>query len=359
MRDTYIWKERLQGRNIIHCYQDRQEELKNGDTPLNACYIEADVDLNDALLLSLHERLSDGAEVYIVRNGKKLNLQQEGLLLIKHGFVHVVQLRKKEHANTFTIHCIKEPLKEQLLSVIIPLYNEENTAKELLETLFNHHWNIPHEFIIVESNSQDGTRKIVESYAEREDVRIVLEDKPNGKGNGVLLGIKHASGQFIAIQDGDLEYDVNDYDRLLPPLFNHETLFMLGSRYEKGNFRMRKFSDTRSVIEDYLNLGQKLLTGILNVACGCKLTDPFTMYKIFHKDCMYGINFVGGNFGLDWEIVIRFVRKGCIPTEIPVSYQARSYADGKHIALFGTPIEGLKALWHCRFRSKVYDYGDE
>ena len=83
------------------------------------------------------------------------------------------------------------------------------------------------------------------------------------------------------------------------------------------------------------------------------------MYKIFDRDCMYGINFKGGNFGLDWELVIRFIRKGYKPVEIPISYKARSYDEGKHIALFATPIEGLKALWRSRFASDVYDYGDE
>nr|MCR5106752.1 hypothetical protein [Lachnospiraceae bacterium] len=135
--------------------------------------------------------------------------------------------------------------------------------------------------------------------------------------------------------------------------------FVLGSRYKKDDWRMRKFNGKKSWIADYLNLGQTTLTWLLNTACGCKLSDPFTMYKIFHRDCMYGINFKGGNFGLDWELVIRFIRKGYHPVEIPISYKARSYEEGKHIDLFRTPIEGLKALWHCRYASKVYDYGDE
>ena len=120
---------------------------------------------------------------------------------------------------------------------------------------------------------------------------------------------------------------------------------------------MRKFTGQKAWLADYLNLGQTFLTWLINTACGCRLQDPFTMYKIFHKDCMYGVNFIGGNFGLDWELVIRFIRKGYVPVELPISYKARSYEEGKHIALIGTPIEGLKSLWHCRFASPVYDYG--
>ncbi len=323
------------------------------------CRIQYDTELTDELLDTLYDRLPEGDDVYIVRKKKQYDFSALALLLVKHGFEHVVTMKKTEDGNP-VIHCVKGVREDDpMLSVIIPLFNEENTAKELLEKLFAFEWPMRHEFVIVESNSDDSTRDIAMAYADRSDVRIVLEDKPSGKGNGVLLGIKEASGQFIAIQDGDLEYDVNDYARLLPPVRDYKTLFMLGSRYNKDDWRMRKFSGQRSWIADYLNLGQKLLTWLLNTACGSHMTDPFTMYKIFHRDCMYGINFVGGNFGLDWELVIRFIRKGYVPKEIPIYYKARSYAEGKHIALLGTPIEGLKALWHSRFATGVYDYGDE
>ncbi len=321
-------------------------------------HIGPDEVLSDELLDSLYEKLELNDDVYIARNRRGFDFSETSLQLVKHGFEHVVVMKKSEGAN-LVIHCVKVKKEEPMLSVIVPLYNEESTAQTLLETLFDFEWPMKHEFVIVESNSADRTREIALSYKDRSDVKIVLEDRPSGKGNGVLLGIKEASGQFIAIQDGDLEYDVNDYSKLLPPLRDHETLFMLGSRYNKDDWRMRKFSGQRSWIADYLNLGQRILTWIINTACASKMTDPFTMYKVFHRDCMYGINFVGGNFGLDWELVIRFTRKGYVPKEVSVSYKARSYAEGKHIALIGTPIEGMKALWHSRFATGVYDYGDE
>lgn len=324
----------------------------------NAVRIDADTELTGEYLDSLYDALSENEDVYIVRHKSGFDYSDISLLLVTHGFEHVVVMKKKNGPDP-VVHCVKGKKEEPMLSVIIPLYNEESTAKILLEQLFEFEWPMKREFVIVESNSDDSTRDIAMAYADRSDVKIVLEDKPSGKGNGVLLGIKEASGQFIAIQDGDLEYDVKDYGKLLPPLRDHETLFMLGSRYNKDDWRMRKFSGQKSWIADYLNLGQKLLTWLLNTACGCKLTDPFTMYKVFHRDCMYGIDFVGGNFGLDWELVIRFIRKGYVPKEVPIFYKARSYAEGKHIALFGTPIEGLKALWHSRFATGVYDYGDE
>ena len=242
------------------------------------------------------------------------------------------------------------------------MYNEGRTADELLTTLIGHKWIMDTEIIIVESNSTDGTREIAKKHAENnpDKVKIILEDGPNGKGNAVLNGFRQATGDYFAIQDGDLEYKVEDYDKLLKPLINGEALFVLGSRHKKGDFRMRKFNDSgSSLIESYLNLGQKLLTGVINVTCHSKLTDPFTMYKIFHKDCMYGIEFRGGKFGLDWEIVARFLRKGYVPVEMPISYKAHSYAEGKKVDLIGNPLEGLRALWYSRVIAKTYDYGDE
>lgn len=361
-RDSFLWRERLNNKNVLYYHGEQCERVlnaKNAEAGMEACYVGIHVIFCEALLDEIYEQLPVGADVYIVRIGNRINFQKEGLMLIKHGFEQVVQMKHREYKRSYVIHCRKGKKEKPLLSVIVPLYNEESTAGELLEKLINRKWVMDCEFIIVESNSKDRTREIAQSFEQHPNVKLILEDKPSGKGNGVLRGIREATGQFIAIQDGDLEYDVEDYDKLLPPIRDYQTLFMLGSRYKKDDWRMRKFSGGGKWIADYLNLGQKLLTWLLNTACGCKLTDPFTMYKIFHKDCMYGIDFVGGNFGLDWELVIRFIRKGYMPMEIPIYYKARSYAEGKHIDLFKTPLEGLKALWHCKFAVGRYDYGDE
>lgn len=353
--DIYFMDSLLQ----IKKNSDFESALKEGVKYSN-CKISSAIDITEDFLKQLRSLLEEDADVFIARLGKKIDMQKYGTMLVKCGYKNVVQMKKRAGKKAYVIHCSKGELVENpMLSVIVPLYNEENTAGELLKALIDRNWIMPVEFVLVESNSKDRTREIALSYKDRENVTVVLEDKPSGKGNGVLNGIKHAKGQFIAIQDGDLEYDVNDYDKLLPHLMNYETLFMLGSRYNAKDWKMRKFTDGKNWIADYLNVGQKLLTWTINTACGCKLTDPFTMYKLFHKDCIYGINFNGGNFGLDWELVIRFIRKGYKPIEIPIYYKARSYAEGKHIELFKTPIEGLKMLWKCRYVANVYDYGDE
>jgi len=326
------------------------------ETSMKKYRVPTELSLDDKMLYSIYEELPENGDLRILRRIGKHDFHKEAVLLTKNGFDRIV--RKKIDKNTYAIHCKKRVRGNHLLSIIVPVYNEEDTVGKLLDRLVGKQ--LPDcEIIIVESNSTDRTREIVKEYASSPNVRLVLEDRPAGKGNAVLHGIREARGAFIAIQDGDLEYDIDDYDRLLPPLLAHETMFVLGSRYKKDDWKMRKFSGKGSWIADYLNIGQKLLTWVINITCGCRLTDPFTMYKIFHRDCMYGIHFRGGNFGLDWELVIRFVRKGYLPVEIPVSYKARSYAEGKHIELFKTPLEGLKMLFHCRFVAKVYDYGEE
>ena len=326
---------------------------------MNTFCIGLQAKLDPGVLEEYHSKMEDGDVLNIDRYGRGIDMQKEGIMLRSAGFIHIVEKRKKPARGTYTISAVRAPKQDMLLSVIVPLYNEENTAGILLEKLIDRKWTMPVEFILVESNSKDKTRDIARSYENRPNVTLVLEDEPHGKGNAVLNGIEHANGNIIAIQDGDLEYDVEDYDKLLQPIIDRKTLFVLGSRYRKDNWHMRKFSGVGNMIADYLNIGQVILTWALNTACGCRLTDPFTMYKIFDRDCMYGINFTGGNFGLDWELVIRFVRKGYVPVELPISYKARSFEEGKHIALFATPIEGLKALVRSRFIADVYDYGDE
>ncbi|MCR5507140.1 MAG: glycosyltransferase family 2 protein [Lachnospiraceae bacterium] len=325
--------------------------------------IDEKTNIDKELLDEYYARMEKGQELFIYRKGKNIDQGREGLLLIKSGFEKVVKMRECDRKGCILIKCAKGDRVTPKLSVIVPMYNEGNTADELLTLLIGHKWIMDVEIIIVESNSTDGTREIAKKHAEQNPglVKLILEDGPKGKGNAVLNGISKATGNYYAIQDGDLEYKVDDYDRLLKPIVNEEALFVLGSRYRKDDWKMRKFSEggnKNNLIAGYLNVGQKLLTGVINVACSSKLTDPFTMYKIFHKDCMYGINFKGGKFGLDWEIVTRFLRKGYVPVEMEISYKARSYSEGKKVDLIGNPIEGLKALWRSRFVADVYDYGD-
>ncbi|MDH4064039.1 MAG: glycosyltransferase family 2 protein, partial [Acidobacteriota bacterium] len=196
------------------------------------------------------------------------------------------------------------------------------------------------EVIIVESNSTDGTRAIVEGYRDRPGVRVVLEDRPRGKGHAVRTGLARATGDIVLIQDGDLEYDIDDYEALLAPLVGWEALFVLGSRHS-GHWKMRVFNDA-PITAAVFNLGQLFYTGLVNLVLRTAMADPFTMFKVFRRDCLHGLAFTGQRFDFDFELVMKLVRKGYVPLELPVNYTARSFAEGKKVSFVR---DGLTWVW--------------
>jgi hypothetical protein len=137
------------------------------------------------------------------------------------------------------------------------------------------------------------------------------------------------------IQDADLEYDLNDYDVLLEPLLAGRAAFVLGSRHG-GRMRMRQFQEQK-VLGEALNVAHVLLAGFINVLYGQSMKDPFTMFKVFRRECLYGLQFECNRFDFDHELVIKLVLKGYRPLEIPVNYCARSFRQGKKISFFRDP----------------------
>lgn len=234
------------------------------------------------------------------------------------------------------------------LSFIIPVYNEAGSVAQALDRLLEHPFpETDVEFVIVESNSTDGTREIVQRYADRPGVRLILEDRPRGKGYAVRTGLRVASGDFIAIQDADLEYDLEDYAALLDPLIHHREAFVLGARHGGRARKMRQFVG-QPITSSVLNFGHWFFTTLLNVCFFVRLRDPFTMYKLFRLDCIHGLEFECNRFDFDWEIVIKLIRRGYIPLEIPVNYRSRSFKEGKKVSLIRDPLTWLRAV--VRFR---------
>jgi glycosyltransferase involved in cell wall biosynthesis len=239
------------------------------------------------------------------------------------------------------------PLK---LSVIVPVFNERATVAEALDAICAKSvpgWEL--EILIVESNSTDGTRDIVLGYRGRDRVKVVLEEAPRGKGRAVRTGLAQATGDVILIQDADLEYDLNDYDVLLVPLATGRQSFVLGSRHGQGGWAIRKFTD-QPVQALVLNLAHWGFTLMINGALGIWLRDPFTMYKVFRRECLDGLSFECNRFDFDWELLIKLVRKGHRPIEIPISYKSRSFKEGKKISMFRDPLTWIWALLKYRFQ---------
>jgi hypothetical protein len=241
-----------------------------------------------------------------------------------------------------------EKRNRPLLSIVMPVYNERATVEETLQLVLDKQVEgIDKEVIIVESNSTDGTRDVVRQYQDHPEVRLILEDRPRGKGRAVRTGLENARGDFILIQDADREYDVDDYDVLVEPLKTYRCAFVLGSRHIGGK-KMREFS-SQPFLSNFYNFGHSIFCGLLNLLYRQQLKDPFTMYKVFRRDCLYGLHFECNRFDFDFELVIKLLRKGYVPIEIPVNYSARSFAEGKKVSTFRDPITWLRALVKFRF----------
>lgn len=236
----------------------------------------------------------------------------------------------------------------RVLSIVVPAFNEAASFAELIEAVLAKQ--IPGldiEVIVVESNSTDGTREIAQRYQGHPRVKLVLEDKPRGKGHAVRAGLAEATGDFIVIQDADLEYDLEDYDALLEPLMTGREAFVLGSRHSGSVWKMRQFSGQAS-LSAFLNFGHWFFTTLVNVLFRQRLKDPFTMFKVFRRDCLFGLQFECNRFDFDFELLVKLIRKGYRPVELPVNYRSRSFKQGKKVSMFRDPLTWLKALLKLR-----------
>jgi glycosyltransferase involved in cell wall biosynthesis len=247
-----------------------------------------------------------------------------------------------------------KPTSVTKLSVIMPVYNEYATASKALEALLSRSLpGLTKEVIVVESNSSDGTRDLVLRYRDHPEVNLVLQEQARGKGNAVRAGLKVATGDIVLIQDADLEYDLDDYDQLLEPLLTFRTSFVLGSRHSRG-WKIRVFND-QPVIAGIFNLGHMILLGFFNLLYRRNLRDPFTMFKVFRTDCLHGLRLECDRFDFDLELVIKLIRKGYLPVEIPVNYRARSFSEGKKVSPLRDPLTWVRAMAKYRFVSILDD----
>lgn len=242
-----------------------------------------------------------------------------------------------------------------ILSVIVPVYNEASTFVELIEqVLAKTIAGVDIEVIIVESNSSDGSRDLVLRYKDHPRVRLILEEKPRGKGHAVRAGLNMAHGDVVLFQDADLEYDVNDYDALIAPILQFRTNFVLGSRHNstQNSWKIRKFSDAPG-LATFFNFGHVLFLTLFNTLYSQRLSDPFTMFKVFRRECLYGLQFETNRFDFDYEIVIKLLRKGYKPLELSVNYVSRSISEGKKVTIFRDPITWIRAMLKFR-KSPLY-----
>jgi glycosyltransferase involved in cell wall biosynthesis len=225
----------------------------------------------------------------------------------------------------------------RVLSVVIPCYNERDTIREILRRV---HAAPAHglrkEIIVVDDGSKDGTRDILPELQKDPEInsglRVILQPKNMGKGAALRRGFEEATGDFVVIQDADLEYDPSDYDILLVPLLDGRADAVFGSRFLGGPHRVHLF---RHYV---VNIG---LTTLSNLATNLNLTDMETCYKVFRRDVIQRIHLEENRFGIEPELTAKVARLGCRVYEVPISYSGRDYAEGKKIGV----KDGFRALW--------------
>ena len=235
-----------------------------------------------------------------------------------------------------------------VVSVIVAAYNEQKTFSELMDTLLKKEVaGLTKEVVVVEGNSTDGTREQALTYKDRPGVKLLLLDGAHGKGHAVRQGLAAATGDIILIQDADLEYDIEDYDLLLEPIRTYRAAFVLGSRHS-GSWKIRHFADAVTT-STFLNVGHFLFAFLFNTLYRQRLADPFTMYKVFRRECLDGVLLECNRFDFDIELAAKLIRLGFTPLELPINYQSRSFQEGKKVRPLVDPWTWIVAEVKYRF----------
>lgn len=254
-------------------------------------------------------------------------------------------------ASGMVVMATRTETQERKLSIVVPAYNEAATLDVLLNRLVLKRIDGLHtEIIVVESNSTDGTREIAEKFEKLGLIRLIKQDRPLGKGSATRLGLEACTGDIVLIQDADLEYDLEDYDALLHPILTGRKAFVLGARHGNGAFKIRHF-ESQIVLSTFLNCGHWFFTALVNLLFLLRIKDPMTMYKVFRRDCLFGLNFQCNRFDFDYELLIKLVRKGYRPVEVPVNYRSRSFKNGKKVSILRDPWTWVWVLLRLRFKS--------
>jgi hypothetical protein len=235
------------------------------------------------------------------------------------------------------------------LSVVLPVYEEAGTVRQVIEALLAKTLRIDKELLIVESGSRDGTREIVAEYSGRPGVRVLYEPAPRGKGHAVRTGLAACTGTIVLIQDADLEYDIDDYDALLEPILQRRASFVLGSRtLGAGDWKVRRFA-SGALAGFAVNVAQVGFAKTFNLLYQQRTSDVNTMFKVFRRSCLDTFSLTSDGFELDIELVCKLVRAGHAPLEVPVNYVARDFSQGKKIRFWRDAWPGYAAFFKYRW----------
>ncbi|MDD2679589.1 MAG: glycosyltransferase family 2 protein [Candidatus Omnitrophica bacterium] len=224
-----------------------------------------------------------------------------------------------------------------LISIIVPVYNEVDTIIQILEAV--NAVNIDKEIIVVDDGSADGTANKLSSldYSRFNNLKVIHHSSNMGKGAAILTGLSHASGEFVIIQDADLEYNPQEYIPLVNYARANNLAVVYGSRFLSGRCSMSRMQ----------YLANKVLTFAVNILFFSSLTDMETCFKLVRREALAGLNLKARRFEIEPEITIKLLKKGYKIKEIPVSYKRRSYAGGKKIK-WSDGIQSLCTIFKLR-----------
>jgi glycosyltransferase involved in cell wall biosynthesis len=204
------------------------------------------------------------------------------------------------------------------LSVIMPVFNEERTIEKIIDRVKK--IDIDKQIIIVDDGSTDGTKEILEKW-KGENIRIIYHKENKGKGSAIRTAIPYIEGEVVVIQDADLEYDPEDYHRLIEPIVHGKARIVYGSRFLKFN---------KPIYLHFL-LGNKFLTWLINILYHSRITDSYTCYKAFETEILRNLPLRAKRFEFEAEVTVKLLKKGYKVYEVPISYSPRTLKEGKKI----------------------------
>ena len=226
------------------------------------------------------------------------------------------------------------------LSIIIPVFNEEKTISEIIKRVTEVDiLGIEKQIIVVNDGSTDGTAKALLNVPKAANLKIINQIKNQGKGAAVRTGIKNASGDYILIQDADLEYNPKEIEKLVKPVLEGKSKVVYGTRLK----RLPSFSKEERTPQFMLHyIGNKFLSQLTSILYGQWLTDMETCYKLFPKKAIEGVNIRSRRFDFEPEITAKILKKGFSILEVPITTNPRGYDQGKKLNTFK---DGTIALW--------------